>query len=720
MPVNFLTDAERLRFNSFPANLSNEDLIAHFTLSDTELIEIPVKTTEANRLGFAIYLVLLRFLGFHLASFETVPTQLINFVAEQISVESKYIESYGIREQTRSNHQRKIEKYLGYRPASSEDVIHFTDWTSQHSLEHDRPLLLLQLLCDYLRKQKIVRPGLTILEKLVGSAREKANQEIYQRLLPVLNENVKADIDEILIADEPNQPTQLAWLRTTATSNTPKNILATIEKLNRLQHWNINEWDLSILNPNRRKQLANIGFRSTAQGISRMSDQKKYPILLSFIYQIHEEILDELVELFDRLLQKVNAKTERKLIQINQEAARIAKDKIRLLQKLVGILLNPEVTDEELRDRIYQQIPEEKLKIAYDECEQLNKTNDNEYFEVLGLRYSYIRQFVPIFLDALPIDGNAETEGLREAIDILRTLDESGKRKIPDDAPVDFIIPKWWNSVFDDEGRIKRKYYELCVLYQLRSNLRAGNIWVEGSRRYGKLDSYLISNKDWIIEKDKICSLLTLPDNGEIRLSQRQREMETLYEKFDNLFNINKTLKKSGNTKDNSGKVLPFKSTDEISDNSKSVNVRLENGNLVITKPAGEEVSDSSLLLEKLVSERLPEVELTDILIEVDSWTHFSRYFQHPNGKEPRSRDALANCYASILAQACNYGLVQMSRMSGITYRKLAWHTTWYLREETLKSAFSELVNFHNRQNLSKVWGGGTLSSSDGQDFRFP
>jgi TnpA family transposase len=39
------------------------------------------------------------------------------------------------------------------------------------------------------------------------------------------------------------------------------------------------------------------------------------------------------------------------------------------------------------------------------------------------------------------------------------------------------------------------------------------------------------------------------------------------------------------------------------------------------------------------------------------------------------------------------------------------------LREETLKSAFSELVNFHNRQYLAKVWGGGTLSSSDGQRF---
>ena len=58
-----------------------------------------------------------------------------------------------------------------------------------------------------------------------------------------------------------------------------------------------------------------------------------------------------------------------------------------------------------------------------------------------------------------------------------------------------------------------------------------------------------------------------------------------------------------------------------------------------------------------------------------------------------------------------------MQRMSGLTYRKMAWYSTWYLRKETLKSAFSELVNFHSRLPLPALWGGGTLSSSDGQRF---
>ena len=56
-------------------------------------------------------------------------------------------------------------------------------------------------------------------------------------------------------------------------------------------------------------------------------------------------------------------------------------------------------------------------------------------------------------------------------------------------------------------------------------------------------------------------------------------------------------------------------------------------------------------------------------------------------------------------------------RISDLTYQKLAWCTNWYIRDETLKAATTRLVNFQYHQPLSQSWGGGTLSSSDGQRF---
>ncbi|CAN5563109.1 hypothetical protein BH10ACI1_BH10ACI1_11160 [soil metagenome] len=80
MPVSFLSEAECLCFNSFPAEFSTDDLIAFFTLSESNLKQIPKTTTVSNRLGFASRILLLRFLGFHLADLATVPAFVITFI----------------------------------------------------------------------------------------------------------------------------------------------------------------------------------------------------------------------------------------------------------------------------------------------------------------------------------------------------------------------------------------------------------------------------------------------------------------------------------------------------------------------------------------------------------------------------------------------------------------------------------------------------------------
>lgn len=44
---------------------------------------------------------------------------------------------------------------------------------------------------------------------------------------------------------------------------------------------------------------------------------------------------------------------------------------------------------------------------------------------------------------------------------------------------------------------IDRKYYEFCVLNELKGALRSGDIWVKGSRRYRNFDGYLIPSGDF-------------------------------------------------------------------------------------------------------------------------------------------------------------------------------------------------------------------------------
>jgi len=70
-----------------------------------------------------------------------------------------------------------------------------------------------------------------------------------------------------------------------------------------------------------------------------------------------------------------------------------------------------------------------------------------------------------------------------------------------------------------------------------------------------------------------------------------------------------------------------------------------------------------------------------------------------------------------VLAYACNLGYAGMADASGISEDTLAWTSQWYLRQDTLRAANARLVNAHHQHPLTRLWGGGTMSSSDGQRF---
>jgi hypothetical protein len=206
------------------------------------------------------------------------------------------------------------------------------------------------------------------------------------------------------------------------------------------------------------------------------------------------------------------------------------------------------------------------------------------------------------------------------------------------------------------------------------------------SDRYANPESYLIPPASWPASRPEVCTLTQTPQDGAARVNERQTELEALLRRFDH--------------------ELPHHPS-----------LRIEDESLVVGPLHAEDKPPSLVALEALINGRLPLVELPDLLMEVDGWTDFSRHLEHAGGAEPRAQELLVHCHASILAQACNFGLTRMAQLADLSYRQLAWCTTWYLLEETLKPAIAGIVNRHYRHPLARLWGGGILSSSDGQRF---
>lgn len=86
MPTGFLSDAERARLDSFPAQILPADIEAHFILSRADRRQVPTTASPANRLGFALQLGAFRFLGFCPDDLGTAPEAVVAFVARQLDV----------------------------------------------------------------------------------------------------------------------------------------------------------------------------------------------------------------------------------------------------------------------------------------------------------------------------------------------------------------------------------------------------------------------------------------------------------------------------------------------------------------------------------------------------------------------------------------------------------------------------------------------------------
>ena len=125
------------------------------------------------------------------------------------------------------------------------------------------------------------------------------------------------------------------------------------------------------------------------------------------------------------------------------------------------------------------------------EAQTLAQPDDFDFLHRIGESYATLRRYAPEFLDVLKLRAAPAAKDVLDAIEVLRGMNSDNARKVPADAPTNFIKPRWQKLVMTDAG-IDRRYYELCALSELKNSLRSGDIWVQGSRQFKDFEDYLV------------------------------------------------------------------------------------------------------------------------------------------------------------------------------------------------------------------------------------
>lgn len=683
MPSTFLTSKERERLTCFPESIPQWDLIAYFTLTQQDRALLATSQSDINRLGTALQLCAVRYLGFCPAVLHTGPSDVITFLADQLQVASEALHEYGKRRMTRSTHFQAVLQHLGFRRLPPAEHPSLVAWLTERALEHDKPTLLLHMLCERLKQHQIIRPAVTTLERWVVTARLQAHRESLHRLQPLLTLERRTLLDSLLGAEAEQGPTPLIQLRQHADTNTPSALRMTLDKVRLLTSWHVDTWDLSALNPNRQKWLARLGRHYTTQALRRMGPERRYPLLLAFLKQTLLDLTDESIDIFDVCMASRHKKARKALQEYHSQIVETTATHSQLLQTLGDVVLDETVSDAQLRQAIYHAIPQGTLQRAVQEAHALRRPSS--YLDFLNDHYSYVRQFAPQVLETLALQSHQEDDPVLEAIAVFRALNAAHQSHLPATVPLDFVTAPWRRFVML-QGEPQRRPYELCTLSALRDKLRSGDIYLPHSRRYTDPETFLIPRATWPHLKTDICQDLALDPTGQARLSARAQQLKDLLPRVDRLLD-----RREG--------------------------IRMEKGALIVPRDDANDVPESVKALDDQMRRRLPDIDLPDLLLEVDQWTGFSHHLTHGGGGHPRTDDLVLHLHAAVLAQGSNMALVEMAHSAGFPLKSLAWTSQWYLREDTLQAAVTALVNFHYRQPLARQWGDGTLSSSDGQRF---
>lgn len=685
MPKRFLTKIDRDNLNNFPKEISYDDMVKYFTINHFDMKQIPIQSSSYNKLGFAIQLCSLRYMGFIPKDLTSLPKHVLHYLSQQLNIDPNCVGDYGNREKTVRKHQSIIANYFGFNKPDEGYESELLKWITDRAMEHNKPSLLLHSVLDKLFTDKIIRPGITVLEELISVGRNNSNKITYGLLSHILTDEIKAFLEDILISKNEEGNYIFSWLKGRANSNTPENLIECVKKLDYLKKYDVDNWDLTALNPNRVKFLSHIAKRTNIVSIRRFKNSRKYPVLISFLYQTFVEILDEMIDIFNACVEKTFNNAKKDYNKFKSQNTKRTEKEIKLFKKIGSLILDEVIEDINLRKEIYNTVPKDELEKAIKDCDEIIRSDNSQYFLFLKNKYSYIRKFSPTFLKSIIFNSSKSFSPLLEAIEILNTLNNTNRRKIPDDAPINFISKKALNQIINKEGNIDKALYELSALKELKDGLKSGNVYVDKSRHYADLSTYLITNDKWTsLEKD-VCKQINLPLEGEKRLNAL----------------IEDTIKR-------------YKSVDRLLD--KSDKLRLEKGKIVISPLEAEKKSESLIGLEKLIDNRLPQIDLTDLLIEVDSWINYSKCFEHADYTE--TNPDLKYLYASLIGLGSNLGLTRMSQISSLSYNKLSYLSNWYIREETLKKAIDNTVNYYYHIPLSRFWGKGSFSSSDGYDVK--
>jgi TnpA family transposase len=682
------------------SNITDKELETLYTPSELE-IKFAASNTQApvQKLGLLVLLKTFQRLGYF-PMLPTIPRRVIRHIATSAGLEDVVadLENYELVG-SRKKHLPLIRDWLhikAFRDGGQPVLVRALENACQTK---DIIADIINAGIEELVHYRYELPGFSSLNRAARDARSVVNREFYQNVYDSLSSAQRALIERLLERNESETHSQWHRMKQEPKKVTTKNFRQFIEHLLWLVSLNGARESLEQIPEAKLQRFSDEAFSLNVAQMNATEATKRFTLAVALIRTQTARSIDDLTEMYLRSVAKLHRRGRDALLEYHSQNREKTDQLITILSHLVSAL-DPQLPATEQISAMTDIIGDDAEKIAQ-ECEVYLGFSGNNYLPFLPGFYRNRRRNFFRFLELLRPKSTSSDVALEEAITFglehknsrAKFLDvtvENQTDKKEAKLDLSWIPSKWWKLVTGKTSRdanisrVDRRYFEICLFSQVWLELKSGDLYIDGSEKFGDWRNQLIDKELLDDSLDAYCQQIGCPKTAEKFVESLKVWLSDTIQKVDATFPENES-------------------------------VSIKDGEPVIRKHTKRSMPEGFAAAEKLIAERMPEKNIIDVLSDTEHWLNWTLPFRPVSGYEARIRAPRRRYITTTFCYGCNLGPTQTEKsVEDFDRRQVAYVNNRHIDEDKLLRANVHVINQYNKFLLPTFWGKGESASADG------